>query len=183
MIGSINPAILPSMNLQFPSHTEKASVFTDVKRYLTDLGFKTTFMDDTRPWGGFYYVDETQAPLFIQTYFPHLNVEDFAGFSKLSPKILIVAPNARLSWQYHHRRSEIWTVIGGNAAIVISDTDEQTPQQSLPLGSQVSLKQGERHRLVGVDEWGIVAEIWQHTDAAHPSDEDDIVRVQDDFGR
>jgi hypothetical protein len=66
---------------------------------------------------------------------------------------------------------------------VISDTDEQTPQQPLPLGSQVSLKQGERHRLVGVDEWGIVAEIWQHTDAAHPSDEDDIVRVQDDFGR
>lgn len=47
----------------------------------------------------------------------------------------------------------------------------------------MSLKQGERHRLVGVDEWGIVAEIWQHTDAAHPSDEDDIVRVQDDFGR
>lgn len=171
------------MTLQFPSHAEKASVFSDVKSYLTDLGFRTTYMDDSRPWGGFYYVDEAQAPQFIRTYFPNLNVEDFTGFSKLSPKILLVAPNARLSWQYHHRRSEIWTVIGGNAAIVISDTDEQSPQKPLPLGSQVSLKQGERHRLVGVDEWGIVAEIWQHTDAAHPSDEDDIVRVQDDFGR
>lgn len=171
------------MTLQFPSDAPKSSVFADVKTYLTDLGFRTTHMDDSRPWGGFYYVDESQAPQFIRTYFPHLKVEDFAGFSKLSPKILLVAPNARLSWQYHHRRSEIWTVIGGNAAIVISDTDEQTPQRPLPLGSQVSLKQGERHRLVGVDEWGIVAEIWQHTDAAHPSDEDDIVRVQDDFGR
>jgi mannose-6-phosphate isomerase len=28
-----------------------------------------------------------------------------------------------------------------------------------------------------------VAEIWQHTDAANPSDENDIVRVQDDFSR
>jgi hypothetical protein len=45
------------------------------------------------------------------------------------------------------------------------------------------LAQGERHRLVGLDAQAIIAEIWQHTDASHPSDEDDIVRVQDDFGR
>jgi hypothetical protein len=29
----------------------------------------------------------------------------------------------------------------------------------------------------------MIAEIWQHTNADQPSDEDDIVRVQDDFGR
>jgi hypothetical protein len=29
----------------------------------------------------------------------------------------------------------------------------------------------------------LVAEIWQHTDPENPSDEDDIVRVSDDFGR
>jgi mannose-6-phosphate isomerase len=51
------------------------------------------------------------------------------------------------------------------------------------LGTTVSLKKGERHRLVGVEEWGIIAEIWQHTDIKNPSNEDDIVRVQDDFGR
>lgn len=169
--------------MQFSIDTPKSEVFSEVHSYLTDLGFKTVFTDDNRPWGGFYYIDESQAPMFIQTYFPHVNLSDFEGFSKLSPKILLVAPNARLSWQYHHRRSEIWTVIGGNAAIVISDTDEQTDQKPLPLGSVVSLKQGERHRLVGVDEWGIIAEIWQHTDPQNPSDEDDIVRVQDDFGR
>ena len=48
---------------------------------------------------------------------------------------------------------------------------------------QIILKQGERHRLIGLDEISVVAEIWQHTDATHPSDEDDIIRVQDDFGR
>ena len=51
------------------------------------------------------------------------------------------------------------------------------------LAPNIQLKQGERHRLVGLDNWGIVAEIWQHTDAANPSDEEDIIRVQDDFGR
>jgi hypothetical protein len=39
-----------------------------------------------------------------------------------------------------------------------------------------------RHRLIGLDDFGVVAEIWQHTDAI-PSDEEDIIRVQDDFGR
>ncbi len=52
----------------------------------------------------------------------------------------------------------------------------------MPLGTTVSLIKGECHRLVGVNEWGIIAEIWQHTDANNPSNEDDIVRVQDDFG-
>ena len=50
-------------------------------------------------------------------------------------------------------------------------------------GDIIRLKQGERHRLMGLDNWGIVAEIWQHIDVDNPSNEDDIVRVQDDFGR
>ena len=50
-------------------------------------------------------------------------------------------------------------------------------------GDQITLKQGERHRLIGLDNYGVVAEIWQHTDKNNPSDEEDIVRVQDDFGR
>jgi hypothetical protein len=47
----------------------------------------------------------------------------------------------------------------------------------------VNLKQGERHRLVGLNDWGIVAEIWMHTDPNLPSDEEDIVRINDEFGR
>jgi hypothetical protein len=45
------------------------------------------------------------------------------------------------------------------------------------------LKKEERHRLIGLDSWAIVAEIWQHTDIENPSNEEDIVRIQDDFGR
>ncbi len=167
----------------FPASIDKATVFDQVERFIRDQGFTVVDKDASRPWGGFLVLEETQAPLFIETFFPHLSLKDFEGYPKLSPKLLIVAPDKRLSWQYHFRRAEIWKVIGGNAAIVISDTDEETPQQALPLGTVVSLKKGERHRLVGTDEYGIIAEIWQHTDPTQPSDEDDIVRVQDDFGR
>jgi mannose-6-phosphate isomerase len=169
--------------MHFSDDAPKEVVFSNIAEWLDAQGFVVANKDDSRPWGGFFVIEESQAPTFISTFFPHLSLMDFEGFSKLSPKILLVAPGKRLSWQYHHRRSEIWKVVGGNAAIVISNTDEETPVQDLPLGSVVSLRQGERHRLVGANTWGVIAEIWQHTDAGNPSDEDDIVRVQDDFGR
>ena len=50
-------------------------------------------------------------------------------------------------------------------------------------GDQIKLKQGERHRLIGLDDFGVVSEIWQHTCRDNPSDEDDIVRLSDDYGR
>ena len=101
----------------------------------------------------------------------------------MSPKILVVAPNQRLSWQYHHRRAEIWKLVSGEAGIVISDTDQQGPLKKLTEGQIVQLNQGQRHRLVGLEGWGMIAEIWMHTDQNNPSNEDDIVRLQDDFGR
>ncbi len=163
--------------------SERSIVFNKIEKEVEKLGFRIDKQDRQRPWGGFFVIDESQAPQFIATYFPHLSVADFAGFEKLSPKILLVAPNKRLSWQYHFRRSEIWKVVGGTAGVVTSDTDEQKDVKKLVLGDIIELQQGERHRLVGLDDWGIIAEIWQHTDPANPSDEDDIVRVQDDFGR
>ena len=163
--------------------SERTEIFNKIEKEIEKLGFRIDKQDRTRPWGGFLVLDELQAPQFIATYFPHLSLEDFSGYEKLSPKILLVAPNKRLSWQYHFRRAEIWKVVGGTAGVVISDTDEQTDVKKLALGDIINLQQGERHRLVGLNEWGIIAEIWQHTDPENPSDEDDIVRVQDDFGR
>ncbi len=165
------------------AETGKSEIFRLISSYIEEKGFTVVDKDDARPWGGFFVIDESQAPEFIRTFFPHLSPDDFAGFGKLSPKVLVVAPEKRLSWQYHHRRAEIWKVIGGKAAVVVSDNDQETPLRMLANGDVISLRQGERHRLVGLQEWGIIAEIWQHTDASAPSDENDIVRVQDDFGR
>ncbi|MFN8428968.1 MAG: phosphoheptose isomerase [Spirosomataceae bacterium] len=162
---------------------DKPEVFESIQDFLDTEGFKVVATDHQRPWGGFFVIDESQAPAFIAKFFSHLSLEDFAGFEKLSPKILVVAPQKRLSWQYHHRRAEIWKLIAGVAGVVISDTDKETIPLPLSVGQVINLKCGERHRLLGADGYGVVAEIWQHTDKENPSNEDDIVRVQDDFGR
>ena len=157
--------------------------FEKTKIELEEAGFEFERTDFNRPWGGFFVIEEAQAPAFVEKYFPDMDRADLIGGRKVSPKILLVAPNKRLSWQYHHRRSEVWRVVEGEVGVVRSDTDEQTELQKYKPGDLIILSKGERHRLVGLDEWGKIAEIWQHTDPDHPSDEEDIVRLQDDFGR
>jgi mannose-6-phosphate isomerase len=171
------------MNLEFSLHAGREDVFEAVGAFLSDQKLRVSHMDKARPWGGFFVMDETDAPAFIRAFFPQLSEVDLSISGKLSPKILVVAPRKRLSWQYHHRRAEIWKLIGGTAGVVTSDTDEEKETTYLQINDIIQLRQGERHRLIGLDGWGILAEIWRHTDAAHPSDEEDIVRVQDDFGR
>jgi len=161
----------------------KDELFQEIEQQLIDNGFSIIDRDHERPWGGFFVIDEEQSADFAKTYFDNMPAEELKISGKLSPKILVVQPEKRLSWQYHHRRAEIWKVLDGPVGVVRSDTNEQGPVEKYESGEVVKLKQGERHRLVGLDEWGILAEIWQHTDAENPSDEDDIVRVQDDFGR
>ena len=139
--------------------------------------------DLNRPWGGFFVLDENQAQEFADIYFKGLDVGPLLIAGKLSPKILLVKPGARLSWQYHERRAEIWRVVEGPVGIIRRATDEEGELVSYEAGEIIVLEKGERHRLIGLDNWGVVAEFWQHTDPEHPSDEDDIVRVQDDYAR
>ena len=61
--------------------------------------------------------------------------------------------------------------------------NNEKPTLILRENEQIKLKQGERHRLIGLDGFGIFSEIWQHTDPDNPSDENDIVRLSDDYGR
>ena len=171
------------MPLNFAINTPKELVFESTAEYLHQQNLKISQQDNTRPWGGFFVLEESNAENFIKLYFPDLTKETLSISGKLSPKILIVAPEKRLSWQYHHRRAEIWKLIGGLAGVITSDTDEEKELKHLNIGDIVQLKQGERHRLIGLEGWGVVAEIWRHTDTQNPSDEEDIVRVQDDFGR
>ena len=164
--------------------SSKDDVERSAEEFLHMEGFAISSRDFSRPWGGFFVVDESLADRFIRLFFPHLQAKDLSIAGKLSPKILVVAPGQRLSWQYHHRRAEIWKLIAGVAGVVTSETDAEGPMKTLTVGEIIQLKQGERHRLIGLKEgWGVIAEIWRHTDAQNPSDENDIVRVQDDFGR
>lgn len=163
--------------------TETESIFFDTEQNLLSLGFSFERVDLERPWGGFFVIDEIHVSKFLSIYFPNHSVEELTKKQKISPKILVVAPNKRLSWQYHNRRAEVWRVIEGTVGVIQSDNDEQTEMKTYDIGDLIVLKKGERHRLVGLENWGKVAEIWQHTDPDHPSDENDIIRLQDDFKR
>lgn len=160
----------------------KTEIFSEVKTLLNDKGLSVKREDQSRPWGGFFVLDESEIDRFLKLFFKAIDHGKVSG-QKLSPKVLLVAPQSRLSWQYHNRRAEIWTVIKGPVQVAISDTDHESQAADLNPGDAISLKQGQRHRLIGLDTWGIVAEIWQHIDPSTPSDEEDIVRVQDDYSR
>lgn len=171
------------MSLIFSLTESKQEIFKTVQHYLDTQNLTVVSKDFNRPWGGFFVIDEAQAVQFAEHFFPGIEINDLKISGKLSPKILMVHPNKRLSWQYHHRRAEIWKLVAGEAGVVTSDTDAEGSLQKLKLGEVIRLDCGQRHRLVGLEGWGMISEIWQHTDIHNPSDEDDIVRVQDDFGR
>jgi len=159
------------------------SFYIETENLVKSKGFNIISKDFERPWGGFLVIDEDQAQDFSNQFFKGLDVETLKIGGKLSPKILIVKPKARLSWQYHHRRAEIWRVFKGECGIIRSDTDKQNEMKIYKKDDQIKLRQGERHRLIGLEDYCLVSEIWQHTDKNNPSNEEDIVRVQDDFGR
>ena len=132
------------------------SVFSLVESHLTDHGFKIIDRDLKKPWGGFFVIEPAQAELFAQQYFPGVDFESLRITDNLSPKILMVTPGHRLSWQYHFRRAEIWRLVAGAAALTTSDDDTERHHHVLSMGELVRLKQGERHRLIGTkNDWGM----------------------------
>ena len=158
-------------------------IFTINYEIIKSQKLNITDKDTQRPWGGFFVISENNSQDFSKIYFNGLNTEELKVSGKLSPKILIIYPNKRLSWQYHHRRSEIWKVVNGQIKVVTSHDDVERKEKILKEGDEIRLYKGERHRIIGLDDYAVVAEIWIHTDKDNPSDENDIVRVQDDVDR
>lgn len=171
------------MNINILNTDDKTAVFDKIRKELIKHNFNIITEDQTRPWGGFFVIDESQTNDFATQFFSNLKINEIQTSGKLSPKILVVAPEKRLSWQYHFRRSEIWKVVLGPVGVKISDNDIEGELSILNNNDFIKMDKGERHRLIGLNSWGVVAEIWQHTDYNNPSDENDIVRLQDDFGR
>ena len=154
-----------------------------IENEIKELGFDIISKDFERPWGGFLVINESQAQEFANKFFDGINIQTLKIGGKLSPKILIVNPNSKLSWQYHQRREEIWKVFKGKVGLSRSYDNNENPIIKLDEGDQVKIEKGERHRLIGLDDYAVLAEIWQHIDSNNPSDENDIVRLDDDYGR
>ena len=156
------------------------SFYDNIKNEVKDLGFSIIDEDFDRPWGGFLKIDERQSQKFVYTLISkEINVNQL----KISPKILFVEPNQRLSWQYHNRRKEIWKVYRNKIGVIRSLTNFENDMILKKEGEIIHFQAQERHRLVGLDKIGVVAEIWIHTDLNNLSDENDIVRISDDYNR
>lgn len=148
-------------------------------------GYTLADVDEHKPWGAYYRLADDHAEQFVDEYFPGRTVEELGHGGSLSPKFLIFEPGKKLSLQYHERRAEIWRVISGVLLAAISETDEEGYWLEYSSGQELSYDAQVRHRAGAATDgdWVVVAEIWQHTDIANPTNEQDIIRLADDFGR
>lgn len=137
-----------------------------------------------KPWGVSIRIDDAQLDTFLELYYHGVELPTFEAGTSQSPKFLLVAPQQRLSWQVHERRTEVWKVIKGPVGVIRNEQDELPDTiDTFNEGEVVIIGDQIRHRLVGLQNWGVIAEIWVHKDKTNPSNEDDIRRISDDFGR
>ena len=109
---------------------------------------------DERPWG-------------------HYTVLEDAPGHKV--KRIVVRPGKRLSYQTHARRAEHWFVVQGDGDVVLDGR-----RSSVSGGSAVDVPRGAAHRIENVGTLDLVFIEVQHGEYFG---EDDIVRLEDDFGR
>ena len=164
----------------------KNEIFNEIKKCIEANNYTIVEMDDNRPWGSYFKFNNSEADAFVKEFFPGLSLVDARlgnDKAELSPKILLVSPNQRLSWQYHNRRAEIWAFLN-EGAYNKSLNDNEGEVQAVGVNHIVQFCAAERHRLIGcTTTYSLVAEIWQHIDSNNMSDENDIVRLQDDYNR
>lgn len=109
---------------------------------------------DRRPWGTYTVLEE--APTF-------------------KVKRIEVLPGKRLSYQKHAQRAEHWVVVAGTAKVTL-DGREITVRN----GEAIDIPVGAAHR---VENPGSDDLIFIEVQRGNYLGEDDIVRLEDDFGR
>lgn len=150
---------------------------------IISLGFNIESMNFDKPWGGYICIDNSMSEQFIKKFFSDKLMLEILKNDRLSIKILFVNPNSSLSWQYHNRRKEAWSVVKGKIGVFRSKNNYQNRMELFNKGDQIEIKEKERHRIVGLDIKSIIAEVWINTDIELDSCEDDIVRIDDEYDR
>ncbi|MHB1988688.1 MAG: phosphomannose isomerase type II C-terminal cupin domain [Acidimicrobiales bacterium] len=109
---------------------------------------------DERPWGNYTVL------------------EDADGHKV---KRIVVHPGRRLSYQVHSRRAEHWFVVVGEGAVTLGGE-----VVAVKAGTAVDVERGTPHRIENTGQGELVFIEVQHGEYFG---EDDIVRLEDDFGR
>ncbi|NWF91875.1 MAG: phosphomannose isomerase type II C-terminal cupin domain [Syntrophaceae bacterium] len=110
--------------------------------------------EEKRPWGGFLVLEDQ----------PTHKV-----------KRIWVNAGQRLSYQKHYRRSEHWIMVEGKARVVLDGKEAL-----LEPGDSIDIPQGAAHRIENIGkELLSLIEVQRGEDFS----EDDVVRLEDDYGR
>lgn len=109
---------------------------------------------DERPWGNFTVLDEGET-------FKVKRIEVYAG--------------KRLSYQKHAQRAEHWYIVQGQATVTLDGKD-----LALQAGEAVDIPIGTAHR---IENPGSEKVIFIEVQRGTYFGEDDIVRLEDDYGR
>lgn len=99
--------------------------------------------------------------------------EKFHENKSCTVKLIYVNANSRLSLQYHKKRSEFWKVIKGTAMV---EVDEK--RIVLGEGDTITIPRQAKHRVLALKSECIILEI-----SYGRFDENDIVRLEDDYHR
>ncbi len=156
LLGVENLMVIETSDAILVANKDKSQ---DVKKVVSELSQQNRFQATKhrkifRPWGSYDGIDEG----------PRFQV-----------KRIIVKPGERLSLQVHHKRSEHWVVVSGTAKIRIGDdikTLSENESTYIPVGTVHSLENpGE-----------VPLEIIEVQTGSYLG-EDDIVRLEDRYGR
>ncbi len=90
-------------------------------------------------------------------------------------KRIVVYPGKRLSLQKHEKRDEHWYVIAGTALVTLDDDEVKVEK-----GESVNIKRGTLHRVMSPGEKNLT---FIEVQTGEYFGEDDIERIEDDFGR
>ncbi len=116
---------------------------------------KSEELHEKRPWGSFTILDESE-------YF--------------KVKRLEVLPGKRLSYQRHQKRSEHWFVVQGTAKVTLNGSEIL-----VRTGEAVDIATGTAHRVENPHSSEML--VFIETQTGSYFGEDDIERLDDDFGR
>jgi mannose-6-phosphate isomerase len=109
---------------------------------------------DIRPWGQYWVLQDE---------------------STFKVKKIEVNPGGRLSYQYHHKRAEVWTIVEGVGRITLDGE-----VKDYKAGEVAIIPLGAKHRIENpFNEPLIFIEVQHGTYFG----EDDIVRIEDDYNR
>ena len=108
---------------------------------------------EERPWGCYYVTHESK---------------------QSKSKIIVVNEGQKLSYQYHSKRSEDWIVLGGRGVVTL-----EGQELVVSCGSHVRIELGQKHRIRCTEGPLTFVEV----QTGEYFGEDDIVRLDDEYGR